>query len=81
MTGTLTVSSKFSPFPFAAVAIAAYTQASDVLFDEAASIISLSLNGSNVTTEHEVVHALAKAGGLSEGSTKVRPRIYKIHHY
>jgi len=71
MAGTLTVSLKLSPFPFAAVAIAAYTQKADLVFDEAATTVSLALNGSEVTTEHEVVQTLAKAGRISDDSAKV----------
>lgn len=74
MAGTLTVSSKLSPFPYGAIAIATYTQKADLVFDETASGISLDLNGSNINTEQEIVHALAKAGGLSDDSSKVSAR-------
>jgi glutamyl-tRNA synthetase len=68
--GTLTISSKLSPFPFAAIAIANYTQKADLNFDETAKGITLDLKGSNITSEDEIVHALAKAGNLSGDSAK-----------
>ncbi|KAH9950240.1 glutamate-tRNA ligase [Amylocystis lapponica] len=66
MAGILTVSSATSPFPFAAVAIASYTQKAEIIFDESASGITLELDGSKLTTESEIVQALAKAGELSD---------------
>lgn len=71
MVATLTLSSKLSPFPFAAIAIATYTQKADLVFDETATAISLDLNGSKITVEDEIVHAFAKVGGLSGDSVKV----------
>ncbi|KAJ3797214.1 glutamate-tRNA ligase [Lentinula aff. detonsa] len=68
--GTLTLSSKLSPFPYSAIAIAAYTEKSEVVYDEAATGVLLDLNGSTTDTEEEIVHILAKAGGLSEDSAK-----------
>lgn len=71
MARTLTVSSKQSPFPFAAVAIAAYTGTSELVFDETATGITLDLNGSKIIVEEDIVHALAKEAGLSSDSLKV----------
>ncbi len=68
---TLTVSAKISPFPFAAVATAAYTQKAEIVYDEAVTGPVLDLNGSTIIVEEDVVHALSKAGGLSEDSSKV----------
>lgn len=70
-TGTLTLSSKLSPFPYSAIAIASYTEKAEIIFDEAATGILLDLNGSKIDNEEDIVHALAKAGGLSEDSAKV----------
>jgi hypothetical protein len=72
MPGTLTVSSKSSPFPFSALAIAAFTGAADVVFDESAASISLDLDGDRFEDEGAIVDALAKAGGLSHDKVKVR---------
>lgn len=72
MAGTLTLSSKLSPFPYAAVVIAAYTEKAESVFDESAAGVVLQLNGSTITTEENIVHAIAKAGGLSDDSAKVR---------
>ena len=72
MAGVLTVASSASPFPYAAVAIATYTQKVEVTFDEGVSGVSLDLNGSKVTDEAEAVRAIAKAGGLADDSAKVR---------
>jgi glutamyl-tRNA synthetase len=77
MAGTLTLSSKLSPFPYGAVAIATYTQKADLAFDETATRISLDLSGSNIDTEPEIIQALAKAGGLSDDSSKVRKSTVK----
>ncbi len=71
MPGTLTVLPKASPFPWAAAGIATYTQKADLSFDDTASGVTLDLEGSNLTQEHDIVHALAKAGGLSDESVKV----------
>jgi glutamyl-tRNA synthetase len=71
MTATLTVPSKQSPFPFAAIVIAAHTGKAEVVFDETASGIALTLDGTTITSEEDVVQALAKEGGLSEDSAKV----------
>lgn len=71
MAGALTLSSKTSPFPFAAIAIASYTQKATLDFDETAPGTTLDLNGTKLTSEDDIVHALAKAGELSADSIKV----------
>jgi len=71
MVGILTVSSKLSPFPYAALAIAAFTQTADVVFDESAKGLALELDGDKLQVEEDIVHALAKAGALSDHSVKV----------
>ena len=71
MAGILTVSSAASPFPYAALATATYTQKAEVTFDESATGISLDFGGSKFTTEDEIVRALAKAAGLADDSAKV----------
>lgn len=71
MAGTLTLSSKASPFPWAAAAIATYTQKAELSFDETASGITLDNAGTKLSTEAEIVQEIAKAGGLSDGSTQV----------
>ncbi|TFK42481.1 glutamate-tRNA ligase [Crucibulum laeve] len=70
MASTLTLSSKQSPFPYAAVAIAAYTGKAAIVFDETATGLSLQFNGSTVTEEEAVVQEVAKEGGLSDDSAK-----------
>ncbi|TFY77342.1 hypothetical protein EWM64_g6671 [Hericium alpestre] len=70
MAGTLTVSPKASPFPFSAIAAAAYTQKVELNYDPSATGLTLDLDGSTITSEEEAVKALAKAGGLSEDSAK-----------
>ncbi|EMD38118.1 hypothetical protein CERSUDRAFT_113249 [Gelatoporia subvermispora B] len=72
MSGVLTVFSAASPFPWAALATATYTQKAEIAFDESASGASLELNGSKITAEDEIVQALAKAGGLSDDSAKTQ---------
>ncbi|KAJ7343142.1 glutamate-tRNA ligase [Mycena albidolilacea] len=67
---TLTVSSKQTPFPWAAVAIASYTEKAQLVFDETVTATALQLNGSTVSDEEEIVHALAKAHGLADDSSK-----------
>ena len=69
--GTLTVSSKESPFPYAAVAVAAYTQKAEVNYDESAVGLTLTVEDTQVTSEEDAVKVLAKAGGLAEDSVKV----------
>ncbi|KAI0053848.1 glutamate-tRNA ligase [Auriscalpium vulgare] len=70
MAGLLTVSAKTTPFPFAAIAAASYTQKAKIEYDEAASGLTLDLDGTQLTTEEDTVKALAKAGGLSDDSAK-----------
>lgn len=81
MAGVLTVSSTASPFPYAALATATYTQKAEVTFGETAEI-TLDINGSKVTGEDEIVRALAKAAGLADDSAKVcRGRRHRICMY
>ncbi|KAI0006206.1 glutamate-tRNA ligase [Russula compacta] len=68
--GTLTVSFKESPFPYAVVAIASYTQKAEVNYVESASGLTLTFGDTQVTSEEDAVKALAKAGGLAEDSIK-----------
>jgi len=69
--GTLALSFKESPFPYAAVAIASYTQKAEVNYDESAPGLTLTVEGTQITSEEDAVKALAKAGGLAEDSVKV----------
>lgn len=71
MVGVLTVSTAASPFPYAAIAIATYTQKAEVNFDEEVKLASLALDGINITGEDEIVRTLAKAGGLADDSANV----------
>ncbi|KAF9265646.1 glutamate-tRNA ligase [Marasmius fiardii PR-910] len=68
--GTLSLSSKLSPFPYAALAAASYTGKVEVTYDEEITKPTLDLNGSKIDEEEGIVHALGKAGGLSEDSAK-----------
>jgi glutamyl-tRNA synthetase len=78
--GTLTVSFKESPFPYAAVAIASYTQKAEVNYDASASGLTLAVEGTQITSEEDAVNALAKAGGLAEDSVKVHiVKFFEIH--
>ncbi|XP_006458031.1 hypothetical protein AGABI2DRAFT_176537 [Agaricus bisporus var. bisporus H97] len=63
---SLTLSSKSSPFPFSAVAIAAYTGKTNVVFDEAASSITLELAGNTHNDEGDIIQAIAVAAGLAD---------------
>jgi glutamyl-tRNA synthetase len=69
--GNLVVSFKASPFPYAAVAIASYTNKAQVNYDESASGLNFTFEGTQITTEEDAVRVLAKAGGLAEDSVKV----------
>jgi glutamyl-tRNA synthetase len=69
--GVLTLSpANTSPFPYSAIAIAAYTGKARIVFDES-SDLELKLDGSTFTNESDIVRALAEAGGLPGDSTKV----------
>jgi glutamyl-tRNA synthetase len=68
---SLTLSSKSSPFPFSAIAIAAYTGKINVVFDEAASGITLELAGSTHNDESDIIQAIAKAADLADDSSRV----------
>ncbi|KAK7037996.1 putative glutamate--tRNA ligase, cytoplasmic [Favolaschia claudopus] len=67
---TLTLSSKQTPFPWAAVAVASYTGKAELVFDETVSGISLQLPSSAISDEEQIVHTLAKQHGLTEDSSK-----------
>jgi glutamyl-tRNA synthetase len=78
--GTLTLSFKESPFPYAAIAIASYTQTAEVNYDQSASGLTLTIEGTQITSEEDAVKALAKAGGLGEDSVKVQiVDLYETH--
>ncbi|KAI0306394.1 glutamate-tRNA ligase [Multifurca ochricompacta] len=66
----LFVSLKASPFPYAAIAIAHYTQKAEVNYDELGPALTLTLGGVSVTTEEDAVRVLAKTGGLGEDKVK-----------
>ncbi|KAG6883535.1 hypothetical protein C0993_005631 [Termitomyces sp. T159_Od127] len=70
MAATFTIPIKATPFPFAALGISAYIGNVNLVFDEAAQGIALTLNGSIITEEGEIVQALAKEGGLAGDSAK-----------
>jgi len=70
MPNTLTVSSKQSPLPYAAIVIAAYTKKADLIFDDSTSGLVLVIDGTPLTQEEDIVQALAKEGGLASNSEK-----------
>ncbi|PPR01475.1 hypothetical protein CVT26_015098 [Gymnopilus dilepis] len=67
---TLTVSTKQSPFPYAAAAIAAYTQKAEIVLDESATQPSLAAAGSTLTDEDAIVQSLAQETDLAGDSAK-----------
>ena len=72
MAQTLTLSLKLSPFPFAALAIAAYTQKADIVFDDAAKEAILQLNGSKISSQEDIIQALASDCASAEETPAVR---------
>ena len=74
MAGTLTLSAKASPFPYAAVAAAAYTEKATIVYDESAKGLELEIDGSKITSEEEIVKALV----VADDSSKVRLASYRI---
>ncbi|KZT71351.1 glutamyl-tRNA synthetase [Daedalea quercina L-15889] len=74
MAGVLKLSATLSPFPYAAAAIATYTGKAELHFEDGASL-SLDLNGSTISSEEEIVQAIAKEGGLSDDSAKSLPTV------
>lgn len=68
---SLTLSTKASPFPYAALAVATYTQKAELNFDETVSGVLLDLDGDQYTAEEEIVTILAKNAGIDGESTKV----------
>jgi len=67
---SITLSTKSSPFPYAAIAIATYTQKAELIYDESVDGVTLDLEGSQLSAEDEIVADLAKAGGLAGDSAK-----------
>lgn len=72
---SLILSTKISPFPYAALAIATYTQKAQLNFDEAATGVSLDLDGDKYLTEEEIIAILAKIAGIGGESTKVNQHL------
>ncbi|KZV67990.1 glutamate-tRNA ligase [Peniophora sp. CONT] len=70
MAGTLTLSAKAAPFPYAAVLAAAYTAKAETVYDESVKGIELEIDGSKITSEEEAVKALAKAAGMADDSSR-----------
>jgi hypothetical protein len=68
---SLTLSSKSSPFPFSVIAIAAYTGKAAVVFDEAASGITLELDEKTYHDEHDIVQIIGRASNLREDPSRV----------
>jgi glutamyl-tRNA synthetase len=72
MSATLLVSPAAAPFPWAAAAIATCTGKADLAFDPSTSGVLLELSGSKITSEDEIVLAIAKLAGLADDSSKVQ---------
>ncbi|KAF5315925.1 hypothetical protein D9611_004790 [Ephemerocybe angulata] len=72
MAAILTVPTKQSPFPYGATALAAYTGAAAINFDEAATGLALELNGQSefATNEDDIIAILAKEADLAGDSAK-----------
>lgn len=70
MSLTLLISPTTAPFPWSAATIAADTGEVDLTFDETTNGISLNLDGNEITTEDDIVLAIAKSAGLADDSTK-----------
>ena len=71
MAAVLTVSPKQSPFPYGATALAANTGLAAIVFDDAATSLSLELSGQTASTEDEITSILAKEGNVGGDSAKV----------
>jgi glutamyl-tRNA synthetase len=67
---SITLSTKTSPFPYASIAIATYTQKADINYDESVDGVTLEFEGSQISTDDEIVAVLANAGGLAGDSSK-----------
>lgn len=71
MAAVLTVPTKQSPFPYGATALAAHTGLAAIVFDDAATGLSLELNGQSANSEDEIISLLAKEGNVGGDSAKV----------
>ena len=80
MSPILSLSFKLSPFPYAAVAIAANTGAASVSYDESLTGLSLALGETSLTVEDDIVQALAESGGLVDDRAKVRQMYLSLDH-
>ncbi|KAG1877699.1 tRNA synthetases class I, catalytic domain-containing protein [Suillus subalutaceus] len=54
---SITLSTKTSPFPYASIAIATYTQKVDINYDESVDAVTLDFEGSQISTDHEITAA------------------------
>ncbi len=70
MSITLTLSSKLSPFPYAALAVAACTGTA-VSYDDPQTGLSLASGESDITVEEDIVKHLAQLAGLFDDNTDV----------
>lgn len=83
VSGTLTVNSKLSPFPYAAVALATHIGPGsvDVVWQEdkgdeelvlsTTAVLSIDGDGTPVTDDGKILDRLVEVSGLSEDSEKV----------
>ncbi|KAG2146845.1 tRNA synthetases class I, catalytic domain-containing protein [Suillus bovinus] len=58
---SITLSTKTSPFPYASIAIATYTQKVDINYDESVDGITLDFEGSQISANDEIVAVLANS--------------------
>jgi glutamyl-tRNA synthetase len=70
MTDHLVISSKATPFPWAAVAIASSMGKTDLVFDDKIETPTLQSGDSKITGEENIVLSLANSGGISDDSSK-----------
>ncbi|KAF9566360.1 glutamate-tRNA ligase [Agrocybe pediades] len=70
MSSILTVPTKQSPFPYAATGIASFTAKAEVVFDDAATSMTLVAGASSITEEDDIVQQIGKEAGLLGESAK-----------
>lgn len=72
MTDHLIISSKATPFPWAAVVIASSTGKANLVFDDNITTPTLQSGDSKITGEESIILSLANSGRVSDDSSKVR---------
>jgi hypothetical protein len=75
----LTAPTKQTPYPYAATGIAAYSDKTEIVFDDTATSTSFAIDGRTIDNEEAIVHAIAKDADIPDDEEKVLQPTYEIY--